>query len=154
MFQVFQMYVGSVSYRCCKIRSGCCTCCNGYSHIYFKCMFQIFYLYHIYVANIFIKMLHIHACCKRIFQVVSGVSHVCCKCFIWMLHMFAMIFKCFSGIFTNVSHACFKCFIRLLCLLQLLHRDVSKVNQELHIGYAWKAQRACVARHARVPVRR
>jgi hypothetical protein len=25
---------------------------------------------------------------------VSNVSYVYCKCFIWMLHMFAMIFKC------------------------------------------------------------
>jgi hypothetical protein len=36
MFQMFQGYVASVVYRCCKSRSGCCTCCNCYT-----CMFQV-----------------------------------------------------------------------------------------------------------------
>jgi hypothetical protein len=30
-----------------------------------------------------------------------------------MLCMFAMVFKCFSGVFSSVSEACFKCFICL-----------------------------------------
>jgi hypothetical protein len=30
-----------------------------------------------------------------------------------MLHMFAMIFKCFSGVFATVLDACFNCFICL-----------------------------------------
>jgi hypothetical protein len=52
-------------------------------HVCFKFMFQMFYLYQTYVASLFIWMLqkyiwilHIHACCKRIFQVVSGVLQV------------------------------------------------------------------------------
>ena len=32
-FQMFQSYVASVLYQCCKNTSGCCTCCNGV----FKC---------------------------------------------------------------------------------------------------------------------
>ena len=56
-------------------------------------------------------MLHIHACCKHMFQVFH--TYVC-KCFIMMLYMFAMVFKCFSGVFASVSDACFKCFIYLL----------------------------------------
>jgi hypothetical protein len=39
MFQVFHMSqrcFTSVSHRCCKSRSGCCTCCNSYT-----CMFQV-----------------------------------------------------------------------------------------------------------------
>jgi hypothetical protein len=31
-----------------------------------------------------------------------------------MLHMFALVFKCFSGVFVSVSDACFKCLIYLL----------------------------------------
>jgi hypothetical protein len=29
---------------------------------------------------------------------VTCVSYVCFNCFIWMLHMFAMAFKCFPGV--------------------------------------------------------
>jgi hypothetical protein len=28
-----------------------------------------------------------------------------------MLHLFIIVFKCFSGVFASVSDACFKCFI-------------------------------------------
>jgi len=41
-----------------SVLSGCCICCTGYTR-----MLQV------YVSN------------------VSAVSNVCCKCFIWMLHM-------------------------------------------------------------------
>jgi hypothetical protein len=41
MFQVFQRYVASIVYRCCKNKLGCNTCYNGYT-----CMFQV------YVPNI------------------------------------------------------------------------------------------------------
>jgi uncharacterized membrane protein len=34
-------------------------------HQCFKCMFQMFDLYHTYVASVFIWMLHIHACYKQ-----------------------------------------------------------------------------------------
>ena len=45
---------------------------------------------------------------------VSGVLYVCCKCFFWMLHMLAIVFKCFQTFSASVSDACFKCFICLL----------------------------------------
>jgi hypothetical protein len=71
-------------------------------HVCFNCMFQMFHLNQTYVASILIYMLqkqiwmlHIHPCCKHTFQEVLGVSYVYCKCFIRMLHMFAMVFKCF-----------------------------------------------------------
>jgi hypothetical protein len=66
-------------------------------------------------------MLHIHACCKHMFKSFEVFHMYVCKCFIKMLHMFAMIFKCFSGVFGSVSNACFKYFICLF-MLQLLHR--------------------------------
>jgi hypothetical protein len=78
-------------------------------HICFKCMFQMFHLFHTYVAVV------LSVCCKSrstcciymhvpsiCFQVFLGISYVC-KCFIWMLHIFAMVFKCFSGFFASVS---------------------------------------------------
>jgi energy-converting hydrogenase Eha subunit C len=30
---------------------------------------------------------------------VAYVSHICCKCFIWILHMFCNDLKCFPGVF-------------------------------------------------------
>jgi hypothetical protein len=52
MFQVFQMYIVSVSDVYCKSRSGCCICCNGYTH-----MLQVFYLNVAYIS-------HVHICCS------------------------------------------------------------------------------------------
>jgi hypothetical protein len=56
-----------------------------------------------------------------------------------MLHMFAMIFKCILGVFASVSDACFKYFICLFLTLQLLHLNVSKIDQVLHMGCMPKA---------------
>jgi hypothetical protein len=115
--------VASVPYRCCKSRSECCTCCNGYAR-----MFQV------YVPN------------------VSSVSDVCCKCFhldvakvnldavyTCMLQVYVVFhtyvasvssgycicLQVFLGVFASVS----------VCMLQLLHIDVSKVYHVLHMGY-------------------
>jgi glutathione S-transferase len=49
-----------------------------------------------------------------------------------MLHMFAMIFKCFSGVFASVSSVFFY-------MLQLSYLIVSKINQVLPMGFAWEA---------------
>jgi hypothetical protein len=60
---------------------------------------------------------------------VSGVSYVCCKCFIWMLHIFAMATHMFSW-----------CFRRMLQVFQLfrtyvasIYWDVVKVDLVLYI---------------------
>jgi hypothetical protein len=44
-------------------------------------------------------------CCKRVYLDVTYVSDICCKYFIWMLHMFVIIFQVFSC----VSDVCFEC---------------------------------------------
>jgi hypothetical protein len=82
IFHMFQTNVALVLSGCCKNRSGCCI----YMHVASIC-FKCFQVFHMYVYEYFI----------------------------WMLHMFAMVFKCFSDVFTSVSDACFKCSIcRLL----------------------------------------
>ena len=53
------------------------------------------------------------ACCKCVYLDVAYVSHIYCKCFIWMLCMFCNGFKCLSGVLANVLDACFKCLIYL-----------------------------------------
>jgi hypothetical protein len=64
------------------------------------------------------------------------LSHICCKCFIWMLCMFAMVFKCFYKCFRWG----FKCFICLFYMLHVLHPNVSKLDRVLHMGYAWEPE--------------
>jgi hypothetical protein len=57
----------------------------------------------------------VHVCCQGLFSTfhlcfwmyvasvfyldVAYVSHICCKCFIWILHMFCNDLKCFPGVF-------------------------------------------------------
>jgi hypothetical protein len=107
MFQVFQRYVVSVSYWYCKSRSGCCEsssgCCNGYAR-----MFQV------YVPN------------------VLSVSDVCCKCF----HLDV------TKVDLNVAYICMLqvyvssvsvLYIYCKCFIWILHMDVLKVDQMLHI---------------------
>jgi hypothetical protein len=142
---MFQRYVASVSYRCCKSSSGCCKSRSYVAqvsmamHVCFRCVFQMFYCIR-RILQVFSS-----SCCKSrsgccIYMHVASVYFVSCKCFIWMLHMFTILFKCFSGVVASVSDACFKCFCSVfLLMLQLLLLYVSKVNHVLHMGCAWKA---------------
>jgi hypothetical protein len=75
MFQMFHMDVASVLRGCYKSRLTCCICCNGCT-----CMLQAF------VPNI--SAVFLDVCCKCVYLDVVYVSHICCKCFIWMLCMF------------------------------------------------------------------
>ena len=92
MFQVFHMFykhVASVSYGYCKSRSGCCICCNGCT-----CML------HMSIPKV--SSVSLDVCCKCVYLDVAYISHICCKYFILMLCMFAMIFKCFQVFFVSV----------------------------------------------------
>jgi hypothetical protein len=126
------MYIVSVLYRCCKSRSGCCKsrsecciCCNGYTR-----MFQMFHLFQTYVASV------LSGCCKcrsgcciymHIASVCLGVSYVCCKCFIWMLHMFAKTIHVFSSFFWCLQ------------VLQLFRTHVASVSYEYCKSRSWLA---------------
>jgi hypothetical protein len=72
-------------------------------HVCCKRMFQMFYL--VFFSDV---------CCKCVYLDVANVSYICCKCFIWILHMFcngfASVFRVF---FASVLDTCFKCFICL-----------------------------------------
>jgi hypothetical protein len=80
VFQVFQTHVSSVLF-------GCYICCNSYIRIL-----------QVYVSSVSSSVAKVdlnvaYACMLQAY--ISSVSGVCCKCFIWMLHMFAMDFKHF-----------------------------------------------------------
>jgi hypothetical protein len=79
--------------------------------IYITCTLQVF---HLDVAKVDLDVAY--TCMLQAYvSSVSGVSYTCCKCFIRMLHMFAMTFKCFPGVLqvfqtyiANVSSGCCK----------------------------------------------
>jgi hypothetical protein len=64
---------------------------------------------HVYVLNI--SSVPSYVRCKCVYLDVIYVSHLCCKCFILMLHIFDNGFSCVFRSFASVSDACFKCFI-------------------------------------------
>ena len=98
-FKIFQRYVTSVSYGCCKSRSGCCICCSGCTR-----MLQAF------VPNV--SSIFLDVSCKCVYLDVAYVYHIYCKCFIWMLCMFLIIV--FSGVLhVFLMHVSSKCFICL-----------------------------------------
>jgi hypothetical protein len=54
VFQMFQMYVASVLYGCCKSRSRCYLLLQQFVHICFELLFPMFHLvFYTYVANVF-----------------------------------------------------------------------------------------------------
>jgi hypothetical protein len=66
-----------------------------------------------------------HVCCNCVYLDVAYVSHICCKYFIWMLRIFAIVFKRFCKCFRHM----FKCFSYVFKrILQVLHLDVLKVD--------------------------
>jgi hypothetical protein len=94
-------------------------------------MLQVFYLD---VAKVDLDIAYTCMLQAYVFKCFKVFHMYVCKCFICMLHMFAMVFKCFSGVFASVSDACFKCFIYLFCMLQLLHLNILKIDRVLHMG--------------------
>jgi hypothetical protein len=104
MLQVFCIGVAKVK------RDVAHACCNGYAR-----MFQVYICYKCFICIRCMLQVDLDVAYKCMLRAyvssVSDVSYVCCKCFIWILHMFAMVFKYFSDIFASVSDACFKCFV-------------------------------------------
>jgi hypothetical protein len=78
--------------------------------------------------------------CKCVYLDVAYVSHVYCKCLIWKLHMFTIVFRCFftcfCKCFRHMFQVCFICFLSYVASIDL---DVLKVDRMLQMGYAWEA---------------
>jgi hypothetical protein len=91
LLQMFQRYVASISYRCCKNRSGYCICCNGYTR-----MFQASVLN---VSSVFSDV-----CCKSFYLDIVYVSYICLLVFLLgRCICFAMTFSSALGVFISVS---------------------------------------------------
>jgi hypothetical protein len=82
-------------------------------------MSQMFHQFQTYVAIVYLDVTKVdldvaYTCILQAYvSSFSGVSYVCYKCFIWMLHTFCNGYKCFS------------CFRRML---QLFDLDVVKID--------------------------
>jgi len=120
VLQVLQTFVASVSCGCCKSRTRCCICCNGYTPMLFQ-MFQLIQTCSKYFSW-FRRMLHVFYLC------VAYVSHLCCKCFIRMLHMFSHICCICFAMATHVFFSCFRC---MLQVFQLFRTYVANVSSRL-----------------------
>jgi hypothetical protein len=87
---------------------------------YFICSRHTLQVFYLDVVKLDLDVAYTCLLQAYVFKCFQVFHAYVCKCFISMLHMFAMVFKCFSGIFTSVLSVFF-------CMLQLLHLDVSKV---------------------------
>jgi hypothetical protein len=143
--QMFPKYVASVVYRCCKSRSGYCTCCNDHTCMFKVYVTNIFHLFQTYVVSILPK------CCRsmHVASIYFNCFQVChtYKCFICMFHMFVMIFNCFSNVFASVLDDCFKYFIRLLLYVANIAYRCFKSRSGVAHGHrqrlaAWATSRA------------
>jgi hypothetical protein len=133
MLQMFYVDVAKVDRDVAYVTMAIHVCC--------KCLFQLFQLFQTDVARV------LSGCyiCFTLMFFDNNVSHLCCDCFIPMLHMFSHICcKCFRLDVTYVLqwlHTCFprvldvycKCFNCFECMLQMLPIDVAKVDLLLHI---------------------
>jgi hypothetical protein len=94
--------------------------------------------FYTYVASVYLQrfICFSDVCCwKYVYLDVVYVSLICCKCFIWMLHMFAIVFKVFLQVFQTHVSSILSVFG---CMLHVLYLDVSKVDRLLHIGCTWE----------------
>jgi hypothetical protein len=80
---------------------------------------MFYLLFQTYVISVFIWMLL--------------VSYTCCKCFILVLCMFAMVFKCFK-VFLRVFHTHVLSVLSVFGrMLQVLHLNISKIDLLVHM---------------------
>jgi hypothetical protein len=106
--------------------------------IYIRPMLQVF---HPHVVKV---DLHVTFTCmlQAYFQVVSGVSYIYCKYFIWMLYLFAMIFKYFSGVFCKCFRRMFKVFhlpsLYVVTVASEYVKSRSGVAHEMSVGSDWR----------------
>ena len=83
VFQLFWMYVASISSRCCKSRPGCCI----YMHVARVC-FTRFRCFHTYIASVSSGCCICFAMATRVFSSVSDVRYKYFSCFGRMLQVF------------------------------------------------------------------
>jgi hypothetical protein len=99
-------HVAMATHVCSSVRSKCFIC--------FRCMLEVFYLN---VAKVDLDVAYTCMLQAYVFKCFRCFIH--CKCFIWVLHMFAMPTHVFSWRFRR--------------MLQIFHLDVAKVDLVLYM---------------------
>jgi hypothetical protein len=121
VLQMFQRYVASVSYVCCKNRSGCCNC--------FRWMLQAFVQNVSSISNVYLQAFWSSVayvsriCCKNMFQMFQ--SYVAASVFMLQVvsiylkvaYVAMAIYVCYKCIFQLFLEICYKCFIWTLYML-------------------------------------
>jgi hypothetical protein len=64
-------------------------------HVFFRCIFQVFHLFQIYVAKVDLDVSYTCMLQAYVFKYFQMFHTYVCKCFIWMLNVFAMVFNYF-----------------------------------------------------------
>jgi hypothetical protein len=117
-----------------------------------KRMFRVFHVFQTYASSISSECsISTSGCCITCMMqaFVLSVSYVCCKCFIWMLHMFCNrytrdfhVFQMFSQVFSYVRYNCFSCFRTYVANLDVAHVAVWPTYHNLLLQLL--GRRACV----------
>jgi hypothetical protein len=94
IFHMFQMYVASVSFGCCRSKYGSCIYMHVASICFkcFTCFTLMLQLFHLNVAYVFAMATHVFSSFLWCF---ASVSDICCKCF-----------GCFRTYVASVSSRC------------------------------------------------
>ena len=90
VFQMFHMYVAIVSADVAKVDRDVAYIVMV-AHVRCKLLFPMF------------NLCFLDVFCNCVYLDVAYVSNICCMCFIRMLRIDAMVFKCVSGVFSSVS---------------------------------------------------
>jgi hypothetical protein len=122
MFPIFQRYIASVSYECCKYRWGYCICCNCCTRMLQESIFN--------VSSIFRRMLQVflYGCCIYFARMV----------FIWMLRMFASVFWCLCKHFRHMFWV-FHLSLNVYCITSVVSGCFKSRSGVTHICYVWPA---------------
>jgi hypothetical protein len=125
------MYVASVSYGCCKSRSGCCICCKC-----FRGMLQAFVQNVSSVSDV---------CCKRFLSECCTCSHICCKSMFEMFQLFQS-YVAICVFMLQVAGVLFGCCICFTHMLQVYVLNVSSSSdvcciQVFHVASIFVFQR-------------
>jgi hypothetical protein len=88
---------------------------------YFKCFRGILQVFYIDVAKVDMDVAQRYV--ASVYSNVSSVLDVCCKCFVWMLHMFQWIYTYVTSVYSK----CFICFRRMLQTYVINVSPVSEV---------------------------
>jgi hypothetical protein len=83
-------------------------------------------------------MLHIHACCKHIFQVFSGVSYVCLQVFYVNVAYVCNVFYTFSQVFQTLVSNVLCLLLYVATVISGCFKSRSGAAHGIRVGSSWR----------------